>query len=129
MLMLAAWHITLLSILFVGICLFMILVILIQKPRGGGLSGGYGGEGWPRVVQRVELDRIQEQLGKPLLPFVLRLSPASDHGYGRDWQIRTGLTPERHVGYAVQWFALAAALAGLCGWVAVKRAPEEPHGP
>ena len=105
---------------------------LIVAPPASGLAlgaAGYDGEGWPRVVQRVELDRIQEQLGKPLLPFVLRLSLASDYGYGRDWRIRTGLTPERHVGYAVQWFALAAALLGLCGWVAVKRAPEEPHGP
>ena len=104
---------------------------LIVAPPASGLrlgASGYDGEGWPRVVQRVELDRIQEQLGKPLLPFVLRLSPASDQGYGRDWRTRTGLTPERHLGYAVQWFALAAALLGLCGWVALKRAPEEPHG-
>jgi cytochrome oxidase assembly protein ShyY1 len=28
------------------------------------------------------------------------------------------------VGYAVQWFALAAALAALCAWVAVRRVPE-----
>jgi len=45
MLILAAWHVTLLAILFVAVCLFMILVILIQKPRGGGLSGAFGGAG------------------------------------------------------------------------------------
>jgi cytochrome oxidase assembly protein ShyY1 len=90
-------------------------------------ASGYDDEGWPRVVQHVDLARIQEQLGVPLLPFVLRLSPASDHGYERDWPVRAGLTLERHVGYAVQWFALAAALVGLCVWVAVKRAPQEHH--
>lgn len=30
---------------FVLVCLFMLLVILIQKPRGGGLSGAFGGAG------------------------------------------------------------------------------------
>lgn len=80
-------------------------------------------------MQRVDLVRIREQLKRPLLPFVLRLSPASDHGYERDWRVRTGLTPERHLGYAVQWFALAVALVGLCVWVAVKRVQEEYRGP
>ena len=36
---------TVLAILFVLVCLFMVLVILIQKPRGGGLSGAFGGAG------------------------------------------------------------------------------------
>ena len=45
MLILATWHVTLLAILFVSVCLFMMLVILIQKPRGGGLSGAFGGAG------------------------------------------------------------------------------------
>ncbi len=105
--------------------------VIVAPPAPGLALGpsGYDDDGWPRVVQHVDLTRIQEQLGVPLVPFVLRLSPGSDHGYERDWQVRTGLTPERHVGYAVQWFALAAALVGLCVWAAVKRAPEEHHGP
>lgn len=36
---------TLLSLVFIAICAFMILVILIQKPKGGGLSGAFGGAG------------------------------------------------------------------------------------
>lgn len=104
---------------------------IIAAPPATGLTlgaTGYDDEGWPRVVQSVDLARIQEQLGSPLLPFVLRLSPASEHGYLRDWRIRTGLTPERHMGYAVQWFAMAVVLAGLCIWVAVERAPGGHHG-
>lgn len=34
-----------LSALFVLICIVMMLVILIQKPKGGGLSGAFGGAG------------------------------------------------------------------------------------
>ncbi len=33
------------TFLFVAVCLFMMLVILIQKPRGGGLTGAFGGAG------------------------------------------------------------------------------------
>lgn len=39
------WQVILLAIAFVAICLFMMLVILIQKPKGGGLSGAFGGAG------------------------------------------------------------------------------------
>ena len=33
------------GIFFVLVCLFMILVILIQRPKGGGLAGAFGGVG------------------------------------------------------------------------------------
>jgi cytochrome oxidase assembly protein ShyY1 len=80
-------------------------------------------------VQQVDMSRMGEQLGSPLLPFVLRLSPDSEGGFTREWQARTGLTPERHTGYAVQWFALAAALVVLCIWVALRReVPEDSNG-
>jgi cytochrome oxidase assembly protein ShyY1 len=46
-----------------------------------------------------------------LAPRVLRLDPAIKLGYARDLQVLSGtMTPERHRGYAVQWFALAAGL-------------------
>jgi surfeit locus 1 family protein len=100
---------------------------VIASPPAAGLvlgSSGYDDDGWPRVVQRVDLERIEGQLDAPLLPLLLRLSPDSDHGYLREWQSRTGLSPERHVGYAVQWFALAVALVVLCIWAAMRRVPE-----
>jgi len=40
---LAAFLTGLFTVLFVIVCLFLMLVILIQKPRGGGLSGAFGG--------------------------------------------------------------------------------------
>ena len=45
MLSLGAWHITLMAIVFVVVCIFLVLVVLIQKPRGGGLAGAFGGAG------------------------------------------------------------------------------------
>ncbi|MGB0767749.1 MAG: preprotein translocase subunit SecG, partial [Phycisphaeraceae bacterium] len=31
------------AILFAVVCIVMMLVVLIQKPKGGGLSGAFGG--------------------------------------------------------------------------------------
>lgn len=39
------WIIIPMAIVFVIVCLFLMLVILIQKPKGGGLSGAFGGAG------------------------------------------------------------------------------------
>lgn len=37
--------VTLLSIAFLFVCLLLILLILIQRPKGGGLAGAFGGAG------------------------------------------------------------------------------------
>ena len=78
---------------------------------------GYGGAGWPRVVQRVELDAMQRSLGYPLAAWLVALDPDLPHGYVREWKAAPGLSPDRHRGYAFQWFALATAL--LVIWVVV----------
>ncbi len=78
---------------------------------------GYAASGWPRVVQRVEIDAMQGSLGYPLAAWLVALDPDAPHGYVREWKAASGLTPDRHRGYAFQWFALAAALFAI--WVAV----------
>ncbi|MGD2073704.1 MAG: SURF1 family protein [Gammaproteobacteria bacterium] len=65
--------------------------------------------GWPYRIQRVDTARLAEELGYALLPVVLLLDPEEPEGFVRDWHpLRFG--PERNLGYAVQWFGLAAAL-------------------
>lgn len=66
--------------------------------------------GWPKVLQRVRIELQSEQLGYSLLPVVLLLGPDQDHGFIRDWEPLQGFGPEQNLGYAVQWFGLAAAL-------------------
>lgn len=62
-----------------------------------------------------------------LAPRVLRLDPADPLGYARDLDVLPNtLPPERHLGYAVQWFALALAVlttATVLTWRA-RRLPE-----
>ncbi|MGY0613082.1 MULTISPECIES: SURF1 family protein [unclassified Luteimonas] len=46
-----------------------------------------------------------------LAPRVLKLDPGIELGYARDLDVLPNtLPPERHLGYAVQWFALAIAV-------------------
>jgi surfeit locus 1 family protein len=78
--------------------------------------------GWPKVLQQVRLDLQAEQLGYPLLPMLLLLGPEQAHGYVREWRPLPGFGPERNVGYAVQWFALAAALVLIYFFVNSRRA-------
>jgi len=67
-------------------------------------------QGWPYRIQRIQLQALSEELRRTLLPFVLLLDNEQPDGYLRDWQPLVGFGPERNVGYAVQWFGLAAAL-------------------
>jgi surfeit locus 1 family protein len=72
------------------------------------------GEGWPRIVhfpQPADLPALLagELSGRELVEPVLLLDPDAPDGYVRAWQ-PTGTGPERHLAYALQWFAFAATL-------------------
>jgi preprotein translocase subunit SecG len=41
----ASWGTTLLNLALLGVEVFLILLVLIQKGKGGGLSGAFGGAG------------------------------------------------------------------------------------
>lgn len=76
--------------------------------------------GWPKVLQRVRLELQAQQLNARLLPMVLLLAPEQPGGFVREWT-PVVIGPERHVGYAVQWFALALALVILYMLANLKR--------
>jgi surfeit locus 1 family protein len=62
------------------------------------------------LLTRVDMAALAAALGASLAPRVLRLDPALPMGYARDLEVLPNtLTPERHRGYAVQWFGLALA--------------------
>lgn len=82
---------------------------------------------WPRVVQRVEVKSIESALGYPLLPLVIQLAPTNPYGYLRLWTAYIGIGPQRHRGYAVQWFALASALLVIYIVVNTRRRQPTPN--
>jgi surfeit locus 1 family protein len=65
---------------------------------------------WPYRVQHIDVERFERELGYPVSSYMLLLDPSAPDGYRRNWQPVQGFGPERNVGYAVQWFGLAAAL-------------------
>lgn len=93
---------------------------IVDFPRHPLLLGddGYAGSSWPKVVQRIDLDKTARDLGHQVLPFVVLMDAASSHGFIREWSPYLGIGPERHQGYAFQWFSLAAAVAVV--WIVVR---------
>lgn len=64
---------------------------------------------WPLVVQAVEIEKFAGLLNRELFPQTVRLEEGAPGALRIDWQ-PINVQPEKHVGYAVQWFSMAAAL-------------------
>lgn len=84
----------------------------VDLPPAAGLSLGVppgpSEETDPLLVTRIDLDWLEQRWQSPLMPWALYLAPQAPAGFLRDWQPKY-LPPERHRGYAVQWWGLAAA--------------------
>ena len=93
---------------------------IVDYPRHPLLLGddGYAVSSWPKVVQRIDLDKTARDLGRQVLPFVVLMDAVLPHGFVREWMPYLGIGPERHRGYALQWFSLAAAVAVV--WIVVR---------
>lgn len=67
---------------------------------------------WPKLIQNLQIDDLQQQLGTAIFPFVMRLDAGTPGALRAEWQIYSaGFGPERHVAYAVTWFTMALTLA------------------
>lgn len=76
------------------------------------------GAAWPRLVSFPTAAELGALLDVELPGQVVLLDATEPDGYVRDWRA-PGMPPDRHLGYAVQWFALAAAV--LVTWLVVSR--------
>lgn len=81
--------------------------------------------GWPRRIQSLDIQQIREVLAEPVEPLVLHLKTTVSEAILPRESIYTGIEPERHLGYAVQWFGLALALVVWLVWVGRKERQEE----
>ena len=68
------------------------------------------------VLLRARLSGSQAE-NLPVAPLVLLLDPDQPGCHVCVWAPVQGIGPDKHRGYAVQWFALAVALVVLCGVV------------
>ena len=93
------------------------VVAVVDNPPSIGLKLGEPGAGsrdWPRQVQYIDFAWAERQLGYRLLPYVLLPSQLPEQNLVQNHQPERigerGMPPEKHVSYAVQWFALALGL-------------------
>ena len=70
--------------------------------------------GWPKLLSFPRMEELATALRRQLHPQLVLLEPAAPDGYIRDWR-PAGLGAERHLAYAVQWFALA--VTALVIWI------------
>ena len=91
-------------------------------PRVGIRPGeAFEGEAnWPRVAVYPNLGEISAELGEPLLPLLLLMSPDENDGFARRWQPNVS-GPMTHYGYAFQWFAMTTAVVAILLWHLRKR--------
>ncbi|MDT0634235.1 SURF1 family protein [Spectribacter hydrogenoxidans] len=64
---------------------------------------------WPRVLNYPTAAQVECQYEAPVLAGIVLLDESLPDGFERDWQ-SVGIPPQRHIGYAVQWYAMALAV-------------------
>ncbi|MCP4881908.1 MAG: SURF1 family protein [Gammaproteobacteria bacterium] len=69
-------------------------------------------DNYPQLLQKVNMQMLQQYLPLPLLPRVLHLDINSQTALQPHWQ-PVNITPEKHYGYALQWFGLSLTLCTL----------------
>ena len=80
-----------------------------------------GREAWPRRLHWPDAADAKVVWGENLSTVIILLDPAEPDGFVREWNPVGPITPERHLGYAVQWFGLALALLVIAVVVNVRR--------
>lgn len=76
-------------------------------------------QGWPRRMLWPDADAVAANWGAGVPARIVLLRADQADGFVREWTPATGIPPQRHLGYAVQWFGLAIALVVI--WVVVAR--------
>ena len=104
--------------------------ILVEPPQKGLLLGPVdNGPGWPKIIEAVELPRLDNQLGYRLLPYVILLDKDQKNGFVRDWRPFGAITPRVNLGYAMQWFTMALTVVIIYFVVNTRRADKRGNAP
>lgn len=105
------------------------LTASVYVPLGGGLQlrPERTATQWPHLITDVRPTALWQQLGRGGLAYELRVEPGPA-SFQANWPV-VAMSPDKHLGYAVQWFALAAALVGLFIYFGLHNARETRHEP
>lgn len=70
---------------------------------------------WPIQIQKLDYEKLSRMLEQNIYPFILQLPEESPYVF-QVFPFSLGLSPKRHLGYAIQWFALATTLLVYFGF-------------
>jgi surfeit locus 1 family protein len=87
-----------------------------------GPAAADGAAGWPRVMLFPTQADVESVLAVEVEPRIILLDAGVPDGFERKWRPALGFGPERHLGYAVQWFAFALVAIVLFVALNLKRA-------
>lgn len=91
---------------------------LAELPRLLELGRAEESASWPRVWQNLDRSAYERASGLSVAPFVVQQTSPTDDVLLRDWAA-PDLGVDKHRGYALQWYSLAALIAALTlffGW-------------
>lgn len=98
---------------------------LVNHPPGVGMRMGSlddSSPGWPKRLPYIDMQWLGLQLADRIKPWMVLLGDDEPDGFDRQWQPTLRMNPEKHQGYALQWYSLAIALVFL--FVAGSMRPE-----
>ena len=78
-----------------------------------GPAAAPGTAGWPRVLLFPTEADVEAVLDTDVEPRIILLDAGAPDGFERKWRPSLGFGPERHLGYAIQWFAFGLVTAIL----------------
>ena len=62
---------------------------------------------WPRVMNFPEHADVEGAFGQRIEKRIVLLDASMPDGFERQWNMESRFSPDKHIGYAVQWFAFA----------------------
>lgn len=101
-----------------------VIIGQIYVPQGKGLilkDTPLSGK-WPEVIQQTDFNQMKDRYapGDTALPFTIRLDAGSVGAFKTGWQ-PINMGPQKHLGYAFQWFLMAAVLSVLYLYASISR--------
>lgn len=88
---------------------------LPQAPRLLELGTGAASDPLPAIWQNLDYDAFERVSGLAVARLVVQQTSSLDDGLLRDWP-RPDAGVDKHRGYALQWYSLAALIAALTLW-------------
>lgn len=80
--------------------------------------------GWPRVMNFPEHADVEAAYAQRLGQRIVLLDPEMPNGFQREWNMQSRFSPDKHLGYAVQWFAFAICAVVIYLLMSFKRADD-----